>query len=141
MGTPEVAEGTGFRHNRVTTALFVRELDGTPIIQFQSDGNVLLHSNYVSTGQSGIQADLEAEEFYIKNRYGSIVAKMDSNDGLTLAGSLYQNWGESPPISSPDWAEFIVRSATDPAGYARIVIDSVGNLKTRGRLYTPSSLP
>ncbi|MBI5093589.1 MAG: hypothetical protein HZB26_14240 [Candidatus Hydrogenedentes bacterium] len=129
----------GFRYSPPTHAFFVKNNAGTPLVQFQSDGNLLVLQGQVSPQQS-LSDDTQVKELLIKkynNGNPIVVAKVptasDPNSiaNLSITGTVTSQ--VSNLTANLSTAELVIR---DAGQIAQIIIDVNGNLKVRKNIYT-----
>ena len=117
----------------------MRDEDGAPLVQFQDDGNILLLKEVLIPSQANICWSTNTQDFVLLDNTGAIAAKVDGDSGdLILKGEAF------PPNQSTlnltGAAELAIQSSTDSANEAQIVIDTAGDLKTRGDLFVGADL-
>jgi hypothetical protein len=122
----------GFVRRDPTHGFVVRDNLGAPLVQFQSDGNVLISSGTFSRGT--VTTSPSVREFIVKASNGTNLMRIDSG-GLRIKGYLYQLRSS---VSAGPGREFIIRDASDTGSAARIILNENGHLYMLGRVYTPS---
>ncbi len=125
-----------FGYSPPTRAFFVRDSGGVPLVQFQSDGNVLLLRGDLLTSQSSI-ATSSASEFVLKSNAGQIIALIDETSGNLKLKSTHVPAYDVQRTSSP---EFLIRNETDAGDDVQTRISNTGQMLTRGHLYTDDDL-
>jgi hypothetical protein len=128
----DVGDVHGFVRRDPTHGFVVKDNSGTPLVQFQSDGNVLISSGTFSRGT--VTTSPSVREFIVKASNGTNLMRIDSG-GLRIKGYLYQLRSS---VSAGPGREFIIRDASDTGSAARIILNENGHLYMLGRVYTPS---
>jgi hypothetical protein len=120
----------GFVRRDPTHAFVVRDNFGTPLVQFQNDGSILISSGGFSYGQPIVTSPTTAE-FIVRSSSGANLMRIDSG-GLCIWGGILKKL----PIMSSE-PEFVIRDVSHPDPVASIILNESGNLMLRGRIYTP----
>lgn len=130
-----------FASTPTTHVLFVRDNAGTPLVQFQDDGNVLLLEGEVSDDNnvndvSTITRDSNVGEFLIK-KGTEIVLKVDASLSGTTRGNVYLKHAiqEDPQISTTSSQEFVIWGYTDWVRIPQIIVNENGYLRVRGHVF------
>jgi hypothetical protein len=122
---------TGFVRRDPVRGFVVKSTSGAPLVQFQSDGNVLISSGGFSRGT--VTTSPSVREFIVKASNGTNLMRIDSG-GLRIKGYLYQL---RPSVSAGAGREFIIRDVSDTGSAARILLNESGSLYLLGKVYTP----
>jgi hypothetical protein len=121
----------GFVRREPVRGFVVKDNSSTPLVQFQSDGNVLISSGGFSEGQT-ITTSPSIAEFIVKSSSGTNLMRIDSG-GLCIKGYRLKML----PVTSSQ-PEFVIRDVSDTGPAARIILRENGYLILKGRVYTPS---
>lgn len=125
-----------FGANQPKQVFIVRDSSGVPLLQFQSDGNLLVTQGELLTGQSGLSQTTGVADFVLKDSTGTIRALVCESVGdFKIGGDLADN--ESSLSPDPNTPELIIR---DSSGAALFIIDEDGNLSLTGDVYDDEDL-
>lgn len=115
------------------SAFTIRNGEGSELLQFQSDGDVLVMRGVVVENASAAQMTPSSTraEWMLKLGATGILALLNPDDGnFYIKGAVVAQQGDLS--DNPNIAEFVLR---DAQGTTLALIDSQGNLRLRGRLY------
>jgi hypothetical protein len=110
-----------------TRAFIIRASDGTPLVQFQGDGNVIVLEGEFKDNEASI-SPTSSKEFILRNSQGNAVAIVDETFGdFKLKGSVVF----SPELVPTSARELVIMNGTT----AQLLVDESGVLKLRGGAY------
>lgn len=113
-------------------AMVVRDTLGQPLVQFQSDGNVLVLKGAFNSSSGTLTPSSSARELIFKHG-SSVVGIVDSTSGnFRIVGTKVEQVSGLTRSASP---EFVVRNGVDTGSTAQIILDQSGNLKLTGKVY------
>ena len=109
---------------------------GPSTLQFTSDGNIYLFEGALYQNQSNLSEDPTKAELIVKAANGNALLKLDGLTGnLYIRGTLYPEESQANVVMTSG-KEFVIRHKDDTGENAQIILDSNGNLKMKGAVYS-----
>ncbi|MCL4857730.1 MAG: hypothetical protein KJZ55_10765, partial [Flavobacteriales bacterium] len=133
---PNNLYGLDFGARQPKQVFIVRDSAGAPLLQFQSDGNLLVTQGELLTSQSTLSQTTGVADFVLKDISGTIQALVCETVGdFRIRGALSDN--QSSLSTDPNTPELIIR---DASGTPLFIIDEDGNLSLTGNVYDDNDL-